>query len=62
MYFHHDYGIGHMVISAIIHGLIYDLIFRIFRLIGLPASLILSLLIIAGLWFWFGRRSRGARH
>lgn len=61
MYYYHDYGIGHMLVSAIIHGLIYGLIFRIFRLIGLPGSLLFTVLIIAALWFWLGRKSRGIR-
>ena len=61
MHYHHDYGIGHSLVSAIIHGLIYGLIFRIFRQIGLPGSLLFTVLIIAVLWFWLGRKSRGIR-
>ncbi|SCC94402.1 hypothetical protein THIX_60460 [Thiomonas sp. X19] len=42
--------IAHMILSAVIHGLVYDLIFKAFR--GLPLSTVALIAIvgIGGIW------------
>jgi len=36
------YGIGHMIVSAIIHGLIYSVIWKIMRSLTIPEALVLA--------------------
>lgn len=65
-YTHHyaDHGswLGHTLVSAVIHGLIYGVIFRLFR--GMPLGEVLliavvGLLVVAGgYWWWTARRER----
>lgn len=53
---HHGYGgggwIGHMVISSIIHGLIYGVIFRVLRHLSLSEIVLLAVLVIGGIYLW----------
>jgi uncharacterized membrane protein YvlD (DUF360 family) len=63
MSYDHGWSLGHMVVSAIVHGVIYDIIFRLFRLLGLPLSIVAGVVVIAAIGIWLryarpGRRSR----
>ena len=53
---HHAYGggswIGHMVVSSIVHGLIYGVIFRVLRHMSLGEIVLLAVLVIGGLYLW----------
>ena len=51
--------IGHMVVSSIIHGLIYGAIFRILRHLSLGEVVLLALVVIGLLYAW--NRERGVR-
>ncbi|MBU2721794.1 hypothetical protein [Acidithiobacillus ferridurans] len=61
--FHADHGswLGHSIVSAVIHGLIYGAIFRLFR--GIPLGEVLVIAIIGvlvvggGYWLWNARRN-----
>ena len=61
--YHHGYGggswIGHMIVSSVIHGLIYGAIFRVLRHLSLGEILMLTLLVVGGLYLW--NRDRGYR-
>ena len=54
--YHHAYGggswIGHMVISSVIHGLIYSVIFRVLRHLSLSEIVLLAVLVIGGIYLW----------
>ena len=61
---HHAYGggswIGHMVVSSIVHGLIYGIIFRLLRHLSLPEIILLAVVVIGGLYMW-NRNNAGRR-
>ena len=61
--YHHAYGggswIGHMVVSSVIHGLIYGVIFRALSHLSLSEMVLLAALVIGGLYVW--NRDRGFR-
>uniref|UniRef100_E6PSP6 Uncharacterized protein n=1 Tax=mine drainage metagenome TaxID=410659 RepID=E6PSP6_9ZZZZ len=52
--------ISHMILSAVIHGLVYGLIFKFFRGMPLPAVAIITICGIGGIWLLslLPRRSR----
>lgn len=54
--YHHAYGggswIGHMVVSSIVHGLIYGAIFRVLRHLSLGEIVLLAVLVIGALYLW----------
>jgi hypothetical protein len=57
---HHDSGLGwfgQRVVSAIIHAVIYGVIFKIFHAIGLVPSIILGAAILGGAYFWYRKRT-----
>ena len=58
---HHGYGGGswitHMVVSSIIHGLIYGAIFRMLRHLSLGEILLIALVVIGLLYAWNRERS-----
>ncbi|WP_428395175.1 hypothetical protein [Lichenicoccus sp.] len=60
---HHAYGGGswitHMVVSSVIHALIYGAIFRVLRHLSLGEVLLLVVIVIAVLYY--GNRNRGQR-
>lgn len=60
---HHAYGggswIAHMVVSSIVHGLIYGIIFRVLRHMSLGEIVLLAVLVIGGLYLW--NRNRDAQ-
>ncbi len=53
---HHGYGggswIGHVVVSSIVHGLIYGAIFRILRHLSLGEIVLIALVVIGLLYAW----------
>ncbi len=59
---HHGYGgswIGHMVVSSIVHALIYGAIFRMLRHLSLGEIVLIALVVIGLLYAW--NRDRGVR-
>lgn len=42
----------HMIISSVVHGLIYGAIFRLFRHLSLGEILLLVVLVIGGIYVW----------
>lgn len=51
--------IGHMVVSSLVHGLIYDVIFKATRHLTVLQTAILAVVVIAAVWLGsrvFGRR------
>ena len=68
VYYHHGYGghgfgsgswITHMVVSSIVHGLIYGAIFRVLRHLSLGEIVLLAVVVIWMLYAW--NRNRGYR-
>ena len=60
--YHHGFGggggwIGHMVVSSIVHGLIYGVIFRLLSHLSLGEMVLLAVLVIGGLYMWNRNRS-----
>jgi hypothetical protein len=49
---------GHMIESAIVHGLIYRALWQIMRHMGLPGCIAFAIAGIAGVWLY--RRFFGA--
>ncbi len=65
--YHHAYGYGggsgwitHMIISSVIHGLIYSAIFRVLRHLSLAEILVLVAIVIWAIYAW-NRRNRAYR-
>lgn len=53
--------IGHMVVSSVIHGLVYDVIFKATRHLTVLQTAVLAVVVIAGVWLAarvFGARRR----
>ena len=46
-----------MIVSSIVHGLIYSVIFKLSHNLGLAALLVLAVVVIAAVWFFAGRRN-----
>ncbi len=42
--------ISHMILSAVIHGLVYSLIFKLFRGLPLGAVAIITVAGVGGIW------------
>ena len=60
--YHHSFGgggswVGHMVLSSVIHGLIYSVIFRALAHLSLGEVVLLAVLVIGGIYLW--NRDRG---
>ena len=59
---YHHYGlaheISHMILSGVIHGLIYAFIFKLFHHFGLAMAFLVVVLGLGGLWFWARSRDR----
>ncbi|NPD67422.1 hypothetical protein HN018_07510 [Lichenicola cladoniae] len=54
---HHNFGGGggwltHMIISSVVHGLIYGAIFRLLRHLSLTEIVLLVVLVIGGIYLW----------
>lgn len=59
MYLHHyalAHDVGHMILSAVIHGLIYGLIFKVFHHLGMAVAALITVLGIGAIWFWARNR------
>ncbi|MBU2755251.1 hypothetical protein HFU84_08635 [Acidithiobacillus sp. CV18-2] len=60
----HGSWLGHTIVSAIIHGLIYGAIFRLFRGMSLTEVLVIAvvglLVVGGGYWWWNSRRDMNA--
>lgn len=53
--------IGHMVVSSVVHGLIYDVIFKAARHLTTAQTVVLAVVVIGAVWLaarWFGGRRR----
>jgi hypothetical protein len=50
------FGIGHMIVSSLVHGLIYGVIFKLFR--GLPLSVDIGIAVLGIAAVWFFNRGR----
>ncbi len=51
--------LGHMVVSSIVHGLVYDVIFKATRHLTVLQTVIVAAVVIAAVWIgtrFFGRR------
>ena len=58
--YHHAYGgswVAHMVVSSIIHGLIYGAIFRVLRHLSLGEIVLLAVVAIGLIYAWNRNRS-----
>lgn len=55
----HGLNIGHMVVSSLVHGLIYGAIFKAFYGLSLPVIIGITVIVIGVLWFIF--RSKESR-
>ncbi len=55
-YSHHSLDIGHMIVSSIVHGLIYGIIFKAFHNLSFPMVMIISVIVIAAIYWFFKRR------
>jgi len=62
--YHYGYGggwtdwIAHMLVSSVIHALIYSLIFRLMRDLTLPQAIGLVVVVIVVLFVWGRSRDR----
>jgi hypothetical protein len=62
--YHYGYGggwidwIAHMLVSSVIHALIYSVIFRVMRDLTLPEAIVLAAGVIAVLVIWGRSRDR----
>jgi hypothetical protein len=63
-HYHYGYGggwtdwMGHMLVSSVIHALIYSVIFRFMRDLTLPQAIVLAVVVIAALVLWGRSRDR----
>ncbi len=63
--YHHGYGsygggwISHMVISSVVHAMIYSVIFRVMRQLSLGEAVLLAVVVLVVLYSW--NRNRGYR-
>lgn len=60
--YHHGYGgggwIANMAISAVVHSLIYSVVFRMMRHLTLPEAILLVGVVLALLFAWSRSRDR----
>ena len=50
---HHSFGggdLGHMVVSSVVHGVIYDVIWKAMRGLGLTGSVIVAGVVVGLVW------------
>jgi hypothetical protein len=63
-YHHHGYGGGtvdwltHVVVSAVIHSVIYSAMFRLMHGLSLMQMLVLAGIVFAGIFMWARARDR----
>jgi Flp pilus assembly protein TadB len=66
MFAHHHYGYGggmtdwmaHVALSAVIHGLIYGLIFKVMHQLTLAQAVVLVVVVLAAMFMWGRARDR----
>ncbi len=63
--YHHGFGYGgatdwltHMVLSTVVHALIYSFIFRLLRHLSLGEEAVLVGIVLVGILMWGRRRDR----
>jgi hypothetical protein len=64
--YHYGYGhgggwtdwIAHILVSSVIHALIYSVIFRLMRDLTLPQAIVLVVAVVAVLFVWGRSRNR----
>lgn len=63
--YHHGFGFGgttdwltHLVLSALVHAMVYDLIFRMLRHLTLGEEAVLVGIVLAGILMWGRGRDR----
>jgi hypothetical protein len=62
--YHYGYGGGwtdwivHMLVSSVIHALIYSFIFRLMSHLTLPQAIVLAVVVIGALFLWARSRDR----
>lgn len=53
---HHGFGgsgwLGHMLVSTVLHALIYGTVFRILRHLSLGEIVLLLVLVVGGVYLW----------
>lgn len=62
-YYHHAYyghhaatgWTGHMIVSSLVHGLVYGLVFKVMRSLSLPEAIVLVGLVLVTI-YWVARR------
>lgn len=52
---HHHSWFAHQVGSSLIHGVVYGVIYKVFRELSLPMVLLLAGAILAAVWWWSRR-------
>ena len=64
-YYHHAYHsygtsdwVTHMIVSAVVHSLIYGVIFKLMRSLSMPEAIVLVGLGLLGVYWWSRRRDR----
>jgi len=45
-----------MIVSSLIHGLVYGVIFKLFHALPLPLTILIGILGVAGIWYYFKNR------
>lgn len=48
MHYHHHYAIGHMIVSSLIHAVIYGVVWRVMRHFTLPEDICMAVILVAG--------------
>gem|GEM_PF-1373166 len=48
--------IENMIVSSLIHGLVYGVIFKLFHALPLPLTILIGILGVAGIWYYFKNR------
>jgi len=51
-------GLGHMLLGAVVRGLIYAVIFKLLRHLSLPEAIILVVVVVGGVFLFSRSRSR----
>jgi hypothetical protein len=62
--YHYGYGggwvdwIAHILVSSVIHALIYSVIFRLMSHLTLPQAIVLAVVVIGAFFLWARSRDR----
>lgn len=52
----HGFNLENMILSSIIHGLTYEVIYKVFRDVSPITASMIAAAVIGALWFIFGKR------